>query len=243
MTAPILDSFDDIYDNAVNGRYFDYSAQTIVSVSWLEHIVRWIFSKLGCMDSTTEKCIHVSSEALKEGLKTPTDTFVGANLRAMITQMGGGNSASLQPTIDKVNGFAPHLIQECLRISSAMQAALKQSAVNPALMSHQALQQRSLALDVRETSVQKREEAVKEQENEVAAAKEEVAAEKEALAERSAELDKREEDLAARETLMKEFEKSPMYQQFLASMRAGPGGVAAPINVSRSLGDPLIGAH
>lgn len=208
-------SLDEIFAQANQGNYFDYESKKLQSVNFIERIVRVIFSAFGLMDSTTAKCIRVSSESLLKALQTPNDSFVTETLRNLVEKLENATDPDLIKLANRINKLAPKLIQECITACREMRAELlgdnpnvakveKASTTDP--LQIETIEKREKAVTKREGDVTKREEAVTIRETNVEARETEVKKAKKAVKKREEAVKVKEKELKDKEIALNDRE-------------------------------------
>lgn len=139
MSESLIYTFSDIFTAADQAIYFDYKSTSKKSVYWLERLVRALFSCFGIMESTTKKCIRLSSQALIEAFHQPYDpfsslsnSFMDNKVRVIIENLDqGSQDTALRDLVRLINRLAPTLISQCLHAYQEEKAKLLQTQIPP----------------------------------------------------------------------------------------------------------------
>lgn len=113
-----IDNFQDIFTKANHGQYYDYASKQLHKVSWLERIVRILFAC--CMESTTAKCIRLSTQTLVTAIRNFQDPLISASMRKTIDELENSANQSATQLAEMINHLAPKLILECCEATKVM---------------------------------------------------------------------------------------------------------------------------
>lgn len=111
--AATINDFQSIFNQADKAHYYDPSKK-LLKIWWLERLVKIIFACC-CKESTTQKCIRISSETLLAALRNPQgDPILGRNFIGIIEELETMSSPKTIKLAAMIEAKAPGLILKCI---------------------------------------------------------------------------------------------------------------------------------